>query len=353
MIAFAYISILEGAFKLMTAFIVLYFSGDRLILYALILMLISLVLRFIYGNYCNKHFDECTLDWKFDKSLLRQMSSFAGWNVIGATSAVCRDHGGNLLLNLYGGPTVNAARAIAVQVNTSIQAFVQNFQMAINPQIIKQYAINDLAYMHQLIYRGAKFSYFILLIIALPVILTSDYILSFWLGDYPAHTVEFLQLVLIFSLIETLSGPLVTSMYATGKVKNYQIVVGGLQMMNLPFSYILLYAGYASESIYVVAILISVFCLIARLFMLKPLIKIEINTFFKVVILRVALVTILSLVLPLFISNKVDYSFTSFVLLLFVTFIGSLFFIVILGLSKEERIVINSKIWSFIHKVKS
>lgn len=337
MTAFAYISIFEGVAKLIVALIIVKTATDKLILYAILLALIAVIVRVIYGVYCKGKFEECTIRPNFDKSIFGQIFSFAGWNIIGAASAVCRDQGGNIVINLFYGPAVNAARGIAMQVCTAINGFVANFQMALNPQITKNYASGNMQYMLSLVFKGARFSYYILWLISLPVIVKADFILSLWLVEVPEHAVHFLQLVIVFSLCESLSGPLITSMYATGEVKYYQIVVGGFQLLNLPLAYICLRYGLPPESVFVVSIILSFVCLIARLQMLKSLINIPRLLFVKEVCLNTFLVTVVSFIPSVILSLLFEDNFISFIIVVLFCFILSSITILYVGCRKEER----------------
>ncbi|MDT3387872.1 MAG: oligosaccharide flippase family protein [Bacteroidota bacterium] len=337
MTAFAYISIFEGVSKLIVAFIIVNATTDKLILYSVLIAVIAVVVRIVYGVYCKKKFDECTLHLKYEKTVFDQIFSFAGWNIIGAASAVCRDQGGNIIINLFYGPAVNAARGVAMQVCTAINGFVANFQMALNPQITKNYASGNMQYMLSLVFKGSRFSYYILWLISLPVIVKADYILSLWLVEVPEHAVHFLQLVIVFSLCESLSGPLKTSMYATGEVKYYQIVVGGLQLMNLPIAYFCLRYGLPPESVFVVSIILSLACLIARLQMLKPLINIPRLLFVKEVCLNTLLVTLGSLIPAVLVSMLLGDNLLSFIIVVLFCFIVSCMVVLYIGCRKEER----------------
>ncbi|MCF2583265.1 lipopolysaccharide biosynthesis protein, partial [Bacteroides caecigallinarum] len=256
MSAFAYISILETVGKLLIAYLIMISPIDKLIFYGLLMLLVALLVRFSYTYYCKRNFEECSYHFIWDKQLLKQMFGFAGWNFIGSSSAILRDQGGNLLINLFCGPTVNAARGIAIQVNSAIAGFVSNFMTALRPQITKSYASKDFDYMMVLIYQGARLSFYLLLVLSLPIILNTEYILEKWLNTVPTHTISFVQLVLIFSMSESISNPLVTAMQATGRIRNYQLIVGGLQMLNLPVSYILMKIGFFPEAIFIVSIVI-------------------------------------------------------------------------------------------------
>ena len=279
------------------------------------------------------------------------MFSFAGWNFIGASSAVLRDQGGNIILNLFYGSTVNAARAIAIQVSSQIQSFVSNFMTALNPQITKSYASGDYDYMMSLIYKGARFSFYILLILSLPVIINARYILTIWLGIVPEHTVTFIQLVLIFAMSESLANPLVTAMLATGKIRNYQLVVGGLQMMNLPLSYIFLRLGYPPESIFVIAIFISVCCEMARLYMLRSMINLSFSSFLRKVYFNVIFVTVIASIIPIALSTTLPDNFIGFIVSCTCCVISAVVSILFIGLTKAELKMVTSKSIILIKKI--
>ena len=352
MAVFAYISIVDGVGKLLVAWAIVLTNSDRLILYGFLLMIMALIVRIIYGVYCKNKFQECSFHLIWDKQLLKRMFCFAGWNIIGATSAVCRDHGGNIVINLFCGTTVNGARAIAVQVNTIIQSFVANFQTALNPQIIKNYASGNSEYMMKLVFQGARFSYYILFIIALPIFINADFILALWLKEVPEHTSNFLRLVLLFSLMESLSGPLMTTMYATEKIRDYQIVVGFIQLINLPIAYLFLYWGYPSESVFVIAIILSFVAMITRLIMLKPLVAISISSFMLRVWLNIMLITFSSSIPPLLLSFSMEQSVCQFLISLTLGLVCSIISILFIGCSTSERNLIYKYAWKGLYKIK-
>ena len=302
MSAYAYIGILDGALRLAVALIISKASTDRLVLYAVLMAVALIIVRCAYGIYCRVNFPECRYRFIYDKSLIRQMFSFAGWSFIGSASGVLRDQGGNILVNIFFGPAVNAARAVAVQLNGAIQSFITNFMTAVNPQITKSYASGDHAYMFSLMRKSSRFSFYLLLILALPILFNTDSIMSVWLETVPAHSVLFVRLFLIFTLCESVSQPLITSMLATGNIRNYQIVVGGLQLLNLPVSYLCLKSGAAPESTVMVAIVISQICLAARLLMLEKMIGLSVKEFISRVYLNVIYVAAAAIVIPLIIS---------------------------------------------------
>lgn len=351
MSAFAYISILEVVCKLVIVYLLKISPIDRLVFYAILMCAVSVIIRLVYGYYCNRHFAECKFSFRFDKDLLKRMFSFAGWNFIGASSAVLRDQGGNIIINLFGGPAVNAARGIAMQVNHAIVGFSNNFMTALNPQITKSYASGEQDYMMKLIFRGARLSFYMLLFLSLPVLVSTHYILSVWLGIVPEHSVLFVRLALIFAMSESISSPLVTAMLATGKIRNYQIVVGGLQMLNLPISYVLLRIGCIPETVMMVAIGLSQCCLAARLVMLRTMIGLSARKYLREVYLNVILVTTAAAVLPILTSVILEESFLNFVIIVLISLITAAISIFYIGFNKNERDFAVTKFKYAIHKL--
>ena len=341
---FAYISIFEGVAKLAIAFLISLSTQDRLLIYAVLMMGVAIITRFIYGFVCKRNFKECSVHFYFSKSIFREMLNFAGWNFIGAASSVLRDQGGNVILNLFFGPVVNAARGIATQVNTAISSFSANFMMALNPQITKSYASGNNEYMFNLMYRGARLSFYLLLLLSLPVILNAHYILTLWLKIVPEHTVNFVILSLIYVMCESISSPLITAMLATGNIRNYQIVVGGLQMMNLPASYILLKYGFCPETIFIVAIVISQCCLLARLIMLRKMISLKILQFFKQVYINVLGVSFLAVSIPLIVSLFMQEGLPRFIIVSLISLLCSFVVAFFIGCNKEEQSFVIEKV---------
>lgn len=350
MSAFAYISILEAIGRLTVAWCIAFNPIDRLIFYGGMVAIIGWVIYSVYMLYCKKHFEECSYHFIYDHDLLKQMFGFAGWNFIGASSAVLRDQGGNIILNLFFGPTVNAARAIAVKVNAVVVGFVNNFMMALNPQITKSYAGKEYDYMFKLIFQGARLSYYILLLLCLPIILNTHYILVVWLKLVPEHTVLFVQLTLLLAMSECISNPLITAMLATGRIRNYQIVVGGLQMMNLPIAYLCLYLGAIPESVVIVAIIISQFCLVARLYMLQNMIDLKVQDYLKGVYFNVVLVTTISSALPLLFAQYMTESMINSIIISISAILCTILTEFFIGCSTDERKFVFRKLSSIKSK---
>ena len=346
MSAFAYIGILDVVLRLLIVLFIAYapFQFDRLIVYSLLLVLVGMSLQCIYLWYCHKNFEECRFRLHFNKERWKEMSAFAGWNFIGSTSGLLKDQGVNVLLNLFMGPVVNAARGIAVSVNTAVTGFAGNFMAAVNPQITKSYAVGDRAYMFSLVERGARFSFYIILLLAMPILFETDFILTLWLKQYPAHTANFVRLVLILSLCDTLSNTLITLQLATGKIRNYQLAVGGMQLMNFPLSYVCLKAGLTPESVYVVAVAISICSLLLRLAFLRRMAQLPVRQFLRKVCPNVVMVACVSALLPALFYWYIPSGWERFVVTAFVCITSVAATAYFLGCTHAERSFIRERV---------
>ena len=350
MSAFAYISILQAIGKLIVAWSISIAPIDRLIWFSILILFNATIIRSVYIFYCKRHFKECRGKFSFDKKLWKEMFGFAGWNFIGSLAAILRDYGGNIVINLFSGPAVNAARGIAIQVNSAVAGFADNFQTALKPQITKSYAQGNYDYMHKLIFQGSRLSYYILFILALPIICNTHYILQLWLGQVPAHTEFFVQLILVFTMSESLANPLITAMLATGKIRNFQIIVGGLNLLNLPISYIALRLGAIPEIVIIVAIFISILCEFARILLLRNMIGLPARKFIRHVYFNVITVSIIACIFPIWLHKQIDENFINFIIVSIVAFICTLITILFIGCNKDERLFIYNQIQTRYHK---
>ena len=344
MSVFAYISIFEGMAKLLICYLLMVSPIDRLIFYSVLLFFAQLVVCLMNQLYCKFHFSECRLNLIYDKSLLKEIFGFASWNMIGASSVILRNQGGNILINLFSGPVVNAARAVANQVLHAVHAFVDNFYMALRPQITQSYANGNWDFMMELIFQGSRLSYYMLLTLCLPIIINADYLLHLWLRTVPDHSVIFVQLTLVFTMLESVSSTLITAQMATGKVRNYQLLVGGLQIMNLPVSYVIMKMGGVPETILYVAIFFSVCCLCARLYMLRSGIKLNVMDFVNKVLVNVAVVTVAAAIIPVLLFYYMDENLMSFVIISLVSVTLSILAILYVGCKKSERTFVYAKL---------
>lgn len=352
MSAFAYISVLEVVLKLLIVFVLSVGNFDKLKIYAVLMFVIQLIIRLIYGRYCKKHFPETKYYFASDWKLFKEMLRFAAWNLWGNCAGIASTQGVNILLNIFFGPTVNAARAVAIQVQNAVNQFYYNFQTAINPQITKSYAQKDYIYMHKLIFKSAKITYFLLLFLSVPIFLGADTVLALWLKNVPEHSVFFLRMILCISIIDATANPLMTAAAATGNVKLYQSIIGGILLAILPVSYIVLKLGAEPESVFIVHLSISIIAFITRLLIIKPMISLPLKEFIYQVIIKCIIVTLISLVLPLIIIHYVDMTFINFVTFCICCLLSIACSIYLLGLDMDEKFFIKNKVLSILYKSK-
>lgn len=348
--AFAYISIMDAVLKLIIVYMIVISPFDRLITYSALFLSVNLLDRFIYTQYCKRHFEEINFSLKVDKPLLREMSSFAGWSLWGNMAAVFFTQGLNMLLNMFFGPTVNAARGIAVQVQGVIQGFAANVQTAVNPQITKAYAQENLIRMHKLMFASSKFCFYLLFLIVLPLSLEAYFVLKIWLGIVPEHTVWFLRLIMFIMLTETFANPYIIANQATGKVKAYQAVCGGLLLCIVPCSYIVLKLGGNPESVYIVHGCIAIMTQVARVYMMRHLINLPMRTYLKEVIQPIVLVVLAAFLVPAFTYVQMTYGVTRFFVVCTLSVISTLTAEYFLGVNKFEKNMVHEKVQNVFQK---
>ena len=334
---YAYFTLFDAFSRLAIIFAIKYYGGDKLILLAIISIIPTIIKQFYYWHYSKKNFEECTYHAVWDKRIFKEMFGFAGWNFIGCTAGLAKDQGVNIAINLFTNPAVNAARGIAMQINAIIGQFIGNFMVAINPQITKEYAAGNLKRVHTLIFKSTRFSYYLFLFLSVPILLEVETILYIWLGQVPEHTVLFTRLVIILSLAEIISNALITAQNATGKIRNYQIVVGGILLLNFPVSYFMLKMGYIPEVTVIVAIIVSQICLYARLTFLRNSIKLPVKTFLKEVYFNVIIVSIAAIIQPYICHLFIEERSTRLIAVGIVSIITSGMVIYFIGCNKEER----------------
>ena len=352
MSAFAYISILEAVLKLVIVYLLVVTSLDKLIFFAFLVLGVQVLIRFCYSIYCNKHFEETKYRHVWDKALFKEMTSFAGWSMFGNLAFVLFGQGLNLLLNVFFGPVVNAARGVAVQVQAAIQQFVGNFQVALNPQITKTYAQGELQEMRKLMFRSSRFSFFLLFFLSLPVLFETNFILTVWLKTVPDNTVIFLRIIICTSLIYTIANPMITANQATGKVKLYQAVCGTILLLILPVSYVCLRLGCPAYSVFIVHFVMEAIAQIARMVMLRPLIGLRLRDYFFNVYLKILIVVLVSVILPGLVYFTMDDNVLRFFAVGLACVLSVGFSAYFLGLSTNERVFVRSKIVGVISKIR-
>jgi O-antigen/teichoic acid export membrane protein len=343
MSAFAYISIVEVSLKLLIVFALYISSFDKLILYSILNVLVAVVIRMVYGNYAHRHFDEAKYTLKIEPTLFKEISSFAGWSFLTNAVYLFNTHGMNILMNIFFGVTVNAAKGIATQVESAVMSFVNNFTMALNPQIIKSYAAGEYSSMNTLICRGAKFSFFLMLIFTLPIMLEADYILKLWLGIVPEYTIIFIRLSFTATLINLLGGTGYTACMATGNIKKYTITITSACFIVFPISWILYKFGFPPYASYLSFIVVYTAVIGIRLFLMKQLLNFPPMLFIRDVIYKVIVVTLVASIVPLLVNYGMNASFLKFVCVILISVLSTVISIYFLGLSKNEQAVIQQK----------
>lgn len=350
---YAYVSILEVILQLAIVFLLKDSASDKLILYAILMSFVTLLVSIMYTLYCKKYFKECKFRNDIDKQLLHKMLSFAGWSFLGNIGYSLKMQGINILINLFFGPAVNAARGVAYQVNAGIYNFVSNFQIAMKPQITKRYAMGDTNSMMVLVHNSSRYSFFLLLYLTLPVLIKTPYILHLWLGIVPEYTVMFLRLVLIVTLINSITGPVATAIQAKGKIKLFQTIILVITLLDIPISYIVLKSGYPPYTVMYISILTELIALIARIWILNALIPMHISNFIIEVIGRSLLVFILAAIIPTGLSQYIPDTFTGFILICIITVSSTTIVLLTVGLKTAERSLIYKKAIRTIQTTKS
>lgn len=340
-------TVLRLAVVIFLAFVPLEF--DRLKAYSLLILSVVIIIQFAHVIFCRTHYEEARFNIAFYKEYLKSIGSFAGWNFLGSTTWLLNTQGLNILMNIFFGVAVNAARGIAAQVEGVITSFVNNFMTALNPQIIKSYATRDLDYMHSLVCRGAKFSYFLMFLFVVPLALEARQVLSIWLGTVPEHAVSFLRIALLSSLTTVIANSLVTAQLATGNIKKYQITVTFFGLWVFPLSYVAYKAGLPPEASYIVYFIIYFALIFVRIYLIRDMIEMPPKLYYKDVLLPVAIVSVLSVIAPVLLYFSMQETFLRLVSVCAVSVVSSLTFMYILGLKKSERIFIREKIRSRFH----
>lgn len=345
---FAFMSMLDVILKFLIVYFLAFSKLDKLILYSGLVFAVTLIIAICYRIYCGKYFNESKFRFFNDKDYYKELLAYSGWNLFGNLAAVAKGQGINLLLNFFYGTIINAAYGITLQVQNAVNVFVNNFQIAVNPQIIKSYSINNIEKANFLINQSSRFSLLLILLIIGPLLYNTNFVLLFWLKNPPNYTEIFVQLCLFNVLIDCVSGPLMTGAQATGKIKWYQIIVGTLVFLNFPISFLALRLFNEPYVVFTVSILISIISLQFRLFFLMRIMNFNSKTFYKDVLGRGTIILSILFVFFYFMktnvstaSNLVTFFGHSLVILVFIVFL-----IIFIGLKSNER----TKLFSFINK---
>lgn len=350
MSAFAYISIIEVSFKLGIVYLLYISPIDKLVLYSILQAVVMLIICVIYCFYCIHNFSEARYHRVHDKELVKEMFGFAGWNFFTNGAYLFNTQGVNIAINMFFSVGINAARGIATQVQSAFMQFVDNFSTALNPQITKLYASGNINEMVSLVNRGARFTYLLSLIICLPILVETDYILQLWLTEVPPHTVAFVRLAIIGTMIERLGKTGYTACMATGNIKRYVIWITSVGCLVFPLTIIAYYLGAPVETTYVIFAIVYIGVDAVRLWIMKGLLDFPVNSFIKDVVNRILIVTIVALIVPVFFVAFYPSSFYRFIASILLSLLSSIVASFYLGLTNTERLMVRSKFYSHIKK---
>lgn len=309
---FAYVGILEALGRLVIVFILTMLTFDKLIIYGILILLLSVGTSMSYIIYCWHHYPESAYRWYWNTKETKELLGFSGWHFLGTFSTSCRSQGINILLNMFFNPAVNAARAVAFQVNMHILQLSTNFFTAIKPQIYKSYAKKEYEDLFRLMMRASIISAFLISIIAFPLIANTDYVLGLWLKEVPEYTVLFTQLALINGLIDASDAPLIAAALATGKIRRYMMIVSAIILANVPISYIALKLGGDPTMTLYISISLSCISVVVRAYLLKGLMNFP---WIKYLVLmgKLTIVTLILLAFIIYIPHNLTDNFMGFV----------------------------------------
>lgn len=341
---YAILGIIEVIGKLLIVLVLVYFIYDKLIAYAILLAGLTILINLFYFLYCKKNYSQQT-NYKYvrDQKLVKEMTSFSGWSMVGNIALTGSNQGLSIILNMFFGVAVNATMGIANQVNTAMYSFVSNFQMAFMPQITQSYAENDLNKHRNMLLQASKFSFFLLLIISVPVLVNTEYILTLWLKEFPPYSVQFTQLIIIFSLIDAMAGPFWMSANAIGNIKKYQLGIAFLLMLNLPLSYLLLHLAYPPTIVFTIKIILNLLIFLYRFIYVNIRIKFpnkDILRFVKEIVLTLIITILMSY--SFYYYNLIENGFLNLILETLLVIVLTFGIVLIVGIKKEERMFLKN-----------
>jgi len=344
---YAWVSIIDALLKLLIVFVLVWTQNfDKLIFYSVLILCVTVVTAMIYRIYCVRKYDECAYHFLWDSKLYKQLISYSGWDLFGSACVLSQGEGVNILLNLFFGTVVNAARGITFQVQTALNSFTSNFMTAVQPQIVKSYAENDVPNMLKLVFSSSKYSFYLLWLLSLPVLLESNYILHLWLKAVPDHTLVFLQIVLISNLVRSFARPVVIAVHATGEIKNLNLFAGSLGLLALPVAYLLLKLGYPSESAFIVIAIWGALANIAELILLKQRIDYSIRKYTMEVYVKSLMVCVSSGILPIAVFSMMQPGIVRFLFVGTICVLSVLTSVYFIGIEANMRQKVNQKIQS-------
>lgn len=347
---YAYLGVFDAMTKLGIAYCIMHINEQKLILYAIMMALAQVILKAILVLYCFIKYPECKISFYWNKWLFKEMFSFTGWNIYGSGVWMINEQGINILLNIFFGPVVNAARGISVQVNNAINNFSTNFFVAVRPQIIKTYAVENYGYLKKLVFASSKFSVYLLWILCVPVILRTEYVLSIWLGEVPNYTVSFVQWILVYSLVNSLNNPVWSVVMATGRLKKTVLIGSNIFLLAFPISYIFIKIDFSPSIVYLILVLMRLIFLFVSILIVGKLVNLTLKEYCLNVLLPIIIALVpISLILQtmnIFFSQN----FISFVSICLTSTLLSVLSIYACGISQAERTFILKNVKNVVSK---
>jgi O-antigen/teichoic acid export membrane protein len=347
---YTYVSIVETALKLGVVFLLRLIQWDKLTLYGILLCAVTLVSTAIYRTICVIKYQECKARFYWNKKLFKEIAGYTGWSLFGSIAWVVRNQGVNIVLNIFFGPLINAARGIASQVNAVVSSFGTNFSTSVYPQIIKSNAVDDKRYVWDLTIQSSKLCYFLFLVLSMPLLLETEFVLKVWLTIIPEYTVVFTRLILIDALVVSFTYVLGAVNQATGNIKIYQLVIGVFLVLNLPVAIVFFMLGFGPASAMIISIGFSASALVMRLIILKVQMNFPVLMYLKKVLMVAGIVTISSMLIPLILYFSMPSTIIRFLMICSTGVLCCCAVIYFIGLSKGEQLSIQKTIQ---HRIKN
>lgn len=341
---YAYMSIYDVVMKLMLVIMLQYVTFDKLILYAALVFVVNFTSAVIYNFYSRRHFSECTLKIAWDGNLAREFASYSGWNLIGGSFGFFTNQGINILLNIFCGTVVNAARGLSMTVNTFILTFINNFQTAVNPQIVKLYAANKYDKLHRLVIYNCRIAEYLYLLIAIPIFIEIEFVLKIWLGDYPEYTPVFVQIILIQSAWSPCNFPVGMLIHASGRMK-WPSIWASVIILIFPVSYILLRMDYSPVTVYIASAIIWLYLNGCNLYFANRYTYLPIKKILHEVYFNVIAGAAVMFIIPYIISERMESGWSRFLVVSSVSLITSALVFFIWGMTSNMRDVVLKKLY--------
>lgn len=351
MTAYAWITMIDVILKLVIVILLPFTKFDKLVLYSFLLFAGSIVTTFVYVIYCKKHFEESNVkSLRVNKEVMRSMTSFSGWTVMGNLSFIGHTQGIAIVINMFFGVAINAAQGIATQVNSYVKDFVSNFTMALNPQIVKTYAAGEFDEMHKLIFRGCKIAILMIGVLILPLLLETPTILEVWLKIVPDQTISFVRVILLITLVDSYSRPLITAQNATGNIKNYQIVMTCLGLTHIPIAWLFFSLGFGPVYAQYIYLALTIIMQVVRTVWVSRSVNFSLGSFFWDVIFRCLFACAVASIIPIILHSIMPQGFVTSVIICTLCVVFMAVSAMYIGFNKQERIAILSMIKKRIKK---